>query len=152
MNGAFGAFLLLMGAVWFFIAIYVAEDASKRGKNPTYWFIITIIFGIFALLMYKTSTTPPNRSQPKRDRTSNSSSKRKKSLTGTTSNWRYEVDKFDYKDDPIIEISDGVNQASFVIRKGKLQPQSKVYQRKHGEKWVNAAKKHLQEEFDHNRL
>lgn len=34
------------------LAKYTAEDAHSRGHNPTEWFFLVLIFGIFAIMIY----------------------------------------------------------------------------------------------------
>jgi len=39
-------------AVQFILAKYTAEDAHSRGHDETQWFLLVMIFGIFAIIIY----------------------------------------------------------------------------------------------------
>lgn len=43
--------IALVGLWWFFLAIFVLEDAQKRGRTQL-WGFATLVFGIFALFPY----------------------------------------------------------------------------------------------------
>lgn len=45
-------FIIVVGAMWLFLAIYVATEAKKENRSTGFWFLFTLIFGIFALLLW----------------------------------------------------------------------------------------------------
>jgi hypothetical protein len=127
------------------LAVFVANDASKRNMNAGLWFVLTILFGVITLLIYSITVTPTSTTHHSTNR---QKSARKESQTlESTSTWIHRNDRYNHADDPVIEVSDGVNEARFVIRDDEIHPQSAVYQRKYGDNWVNDAKDYLHEEF-----
>jgi len=48
----------LIAVLWIIIALAVGIDAESQDRNPWAWFGVTLIFGIFALLVYW-ATNPP---------------------------------------------------------------------------------------------
>ena len=45
-------FIVIVGAMWLFLAAYVATEADKENRSTGFWFVFTLIFGIFALLLW----------------------------------------------------------------------------------------------------
>lgn len=45
-------FFIVVGLMWLFLAIYVASEANKENRSTGFWFLFTLIFGIFALLLW----------------------------------------------------------------------------------------------------
>lgn len=48
---------LFAGLVWLFLALWVANDASKKGRSASFWFVVTLILGIIGILIYTISTS-----------------------------------------------------------------------------------------------
>lgn len=44
-------FLVLL-IIWIYVMIWVARDANKRGKNGTFWGLLTFLLGILGLIFY----------------------------------------------------------------------------------------------------
>ncbi len=38
--------------VWIYVLVWVARDANKRGKNGTFWGLLTVFLGIIGLIIY----------------------------------------------------------------------------------------------------
>ncbi|GAB7120849.1 hypothetical protein [Natrinema pallidum] len=51
-------FVFLGLVVWLSSALWVGISAESTGRNPWAWFVVTLVFGIFALLVYW-ATNPP---------------------------------------------------------------------------------------------
>ena len=67
-------FLITTIIVQYILAKYTAKDAHSRGHNPTDWFVLVLLFGIVAILIYLLSRNderlpeserPPNKLVPK---------------------------------------------------------------------------------------
>lgn len=52
--------LVIVGSIWFFLAIYVGLAADDRGKNGPLWFIIVLFTGIIGLLIFVIETSGNN--------------------------------------------------------------------------------------------
>lgn len=67
------AVFLIWGFVALLLAIYIANDADKRGKNALLWFVATLLIGVPMLLIYIIQITPYSRSNSNnhRNRTDN---------------------------------------------------------------------------------
>lgn len=140
---------------------YEAPNASRGGLIG-----MGIFVSIIGIVISRSSSTDTSRNESssrskaptlaeeieKRQSHQDTGEEKEYSSRRIPSGWRYEINDYDYKNDPIIKMSDGTNQAKFVVRNEKIQPQSKLYQRKYGEDWVGEAKGRLQKEFDKNRI
>lgn len=55
-------FIIVIGIIWFTLANAIALMAYKEDRNPVVWWILSLIFGIFAILLYF-ATTPSKKSK-----------------------------------------------------------------------------------------
>lgn len=152
MTGQLPAFVFLMSLVWLGVAIFVAYDAAKHNRSAGYWFVLTAIFGIFGLLWYSTKKTQTQHVQSTGSRSNESSQNvRERDISRSQTEksfWNHSIEKLNHNNDALVNVSDGVSQAKFVIREDGATPQSAVYKRKLGDDWIDEAASYLNEEFD----
>jgi uncharacterized membrane protein len=44
--------VLVLFIVWIYVLVWVVRDANKRGKNGTFWGLLTFFLGIIGLIIY----------------------------------------------------------------------------------------------------
>ena len=66
-------FIVVVGVMWFILATYVASEADKENRSTGFWFVFTLIFGIFALILWAARGNKGRVAEPDRYQKSNSS-------------------------------------------------------------------------------
>ncbi|WP_180271717.1 hypothetical protein [Halorubrum persicum] len=132
--------------IWLILPFYVLQDAKRRDKNELFWAFLTIIFGIIAVVIYSVEITPYPKNRPLNNSWSNSSTNEVPDIP-KQSGWRHSIERHNEDNEPVVYVSDGVNDAEFIIKENEISPYSKVYQRKYGDKWIESAESYLRTEF-----